>query len=426
MTAQPRDQSDHTPPLKFPPTVGIDPPWPDVEPVAFHGLAGEIVAAMLPQTEADAVGLLANLLVAFGSCVGPAPHALAEQHRHGANLFVVQIGESGKGRKGSAWRQVRALFKRVDEGWDKDCIVSGLSSGEGLIHAVRDRETAASGDAPTPTADRRILVVEEEFGGTLKVMGREGNTLSSVLRQAWDGGRLKTLTRADPLTATDPHISIIGHVTRGELERYLTENDTSNGFANRFLWLCVRRSKKLPRGGQPIDLDGLAHTLHQAIMAARIVTRPVQRSDAAEARWDSAYDTLTDGQPGLIGAITGRAEAQALRLALVYALLDRSPVVEAAHLEAALALWRYCEASAHYVFGDALGDPVSDTILTALQDAAPEAVSTTDLSALFNRHTKSSRIRASLRDLQRAGLVDHRSVPTEGATRTVWFACREA
>ena len=80
-------------------------------------------------------------------------------------------------------------------------------------------------------------------------MARDTNILSAIIRQAWDSGNLKILTKNTPYTATGTHISIIGHITRGELVKRLNENETANGFANRFLFLCVNRSKVLPYGG---------------------------------------------------------------------------------------------------------------------------------------------------------------------------------
>jgi hypothetical protein len=85
------------------------------------------------------------------------------------------------------------------------------------------------------------------------VLAREGNTLSAVVRQAWDGEPLQTMVRNDPLRATGAHIGIVGHITRDELLRYLTATELANGFANRFLLVGVERSKLLPFGGA---LDG--------------------------------------------------------------------------------------------------------------------------------------------------------------------------
>src|SRR5690606_37128729 len=97
--------------------------------------------------------------------------------------------------------------------------------------------------------DKRLLVLEEEFASTLRVMGRDGNSLSGVIRQAWDHGDLNTMTKNNPAKATGAHISIVGHTTQDELLRYLNDTEAANGFANRFMWVAVQRSKQLPDGG---------------------------------------------------------------------------------------------------------------------------------------------------------------------------------
>jgi hypothetical protein len=91
--------------------------------------------------------------------------------------------------------------------------------------------------------DKRLLVTEPEFASALRVMGRDGNTLSAIIREAWDTGDLNILNKNSPVKATDARVSIIGHVTHEELRRYLDRTELANGFANRFLWICVKRSK---------------------------------------------------------------------------------------------------------------------------------------------------------------------------------------
>ena len=91
------------------------------------------------------------------------------------------------------------LLSAQDETWRHSCIQSGLSSGEGLIWAVRDaifkteraKEKGVVCDyqevkVDAGVTDKRLLVIESEFASTLKVMAREGNTLSATIRQAWD------------------------------------------------------------------------------------------------------------------------------------------------------------------------------------------------------------------------------------------------
>ena len=105
---------------------------------AFHGIAGDIVRAIDPHTESDPAALLFQFLAAFGSAVGRSPHALAEDDRHGANIFICLVGETSKGRKGTSWGRIYGLFQAAGLGWAESNVQSGLSSGEGLIHAVRD------------------------------------------------------------------------------------------------------------------------------------------------------------------------------------------------------------------------------------------------------------------------------------------------
>jgi hypothetical protein len=126
----------------------------------------------------------------------------------------------------------------------------------------------------------------------------------------------------------------------------------TNGYANRFLLACVRRARVLPHGG---DLDDsavreLAMRTRERITQSRKVCRVMMTADARKV-WEHAYEILSRGKPGLLGAILGRAEAQTVRLALLYALLDGSDQIGVAHLNAALSVWSYCEASAGYIFG---------------------------------------------------------------------------
>lgn len=131
--------------------------------------------------------------------------------------------------------------------------MGGLSSRRGLIYAVRDPRTGEDAEGnpmiiDAGAEDKRLMVVEGEFAWPLRAMTREGNTLSVLIRQGWDGVKLATLTKNSPLKAADTHFSVIGHITRTELLRLLSETDAHNGFANRHLWLLVRRSKALPFG----------------------------------------------------------------------------------------------------------------------------------------------------------------------------------
>jgi len=253
-------------------------------------------------------------------------------------------------------------------------------------------------------------------------MARDGSTLSTTIRQAWDTGDLRVLTKNSPARATGAHISIIGHITRDELLRFLTSTDTANGFANRFLWICSKRSKLLPEGGdiQSVDLTPLTRRLAELVSNAR-GARELRRDSGAKEIWRSVYEALSEGKPGLLGSVTGRSEPQVLRLALVYALLDGTNVISTTHMLAALAAWEYCEASARFIFGDSLGYPEADRILTALR-GNPQGLTRTEVRDLFGRNQNESVIQAALTALEERGLAGKQQQQTGGRPAERWIA----
>jgi hypothetical protein len=145
---------------------------------ALHGVAGEFVTRTAPHTESDPMALLIQFPVSFGAAAGRDVHYPVEATRHHLNEYAILIGPSGKGRKGSAWDHVEALVSETDSGFAERCISSGLASGEGLIFEVRDPAPGDSG-----ASDKRRLIIEPEFAQILKVLAREGNTLSPVVRR---------------------------------------------------------------------------------------------------------------------------------------------------------------------------------------------------------------------------------------------------
>jgi Protein of unknown function (DUF3987)/Primase C terminal 2 (PriCT-2) len=407
-------------------------PWPaPLAPEAFHGIAGEIVDAIEPESEADPAALLFQLLAAAGNIFGDGAYVKVEADKHPPRVNTVQVGRTSKARKGTSWSRIKALLEPVALAWARARIASGLSSGEGLIYEVRDPVMGVETDKKTKethevvvdpgSEDKRLLVVEDEFASVLRNMERQGNILSTVLRSAWDHGNLRTLIKNNPNRATGAHVSLIGHITDDELRRYLDRTEMANGLANRLLFVCARRSKELPRGGRPVDLTKIADRLRSIFDKAP--KGEIGRTEAFWTLWESVYHDLSDGRPGMLGAILGRAEAQVLRLALIYALLDRAAKIDEPHLRAALACWRYAEDSALFIFGDSLGDPVADEILKALRER-PEGMTRTELMHHFGRHQNSEQIGRALSVLERGGFARREVVKTPGRPTERWRAVK--
>jgi hypothetical protein len=391
------------------------------------------VRRILPQTEADPAALLSQLLAAFGNIIGRNAYILADGARHYLNLFIVLVGKTSKGRKGTAWRHVLNLMRGVDEEWCKN-IGHGLSSGEGLVWAVRDKiegkklikekgkpaeyKTVVTDDG---VLDKRLLVIESEFANVLKVGTREGNILSAVIRSAWEDGNLRTMTKNFPARATDGHISLVGHITREEYRRELTQTESANGFANRYCIVAVDRSKCLPEGGQAVGIADLVVRLQKAIEFAKNCGE-LKRDDEARTLWAHVYPKLSEGKPGFLGAITARAEAQVLRFSGMYALLDCSNVVRVEHLKAALALWDYSERSAAWIFETSTGNKHADRIFAALRVAREKGLTKEQITAdVFKRNVPGFDIDEALRLLHSLNFAHRVKEKTGGRTRERWF-----
>ncbi len=395
---------------------------------AYYGLPGDVVRAIQPHTEADPVAVLMNLLCAFGNAIGRGAHFRVGADQHHLKLNAGLVGPTSKGRKGMSEGHVRQLMHAVEPAWEEERVMSGLSSGEGLIHEVRDESWGVDNKGKRVlkdegVSDKRLLVSEPELARVLKVMTRETNTVSPVIRQAWDSGRLRVITRTNPLKATDAHVSIIGHISREELLRHLTETEAAGGFANRFLWLLVCRSQELPFGGEwhTVDTAPLVQRLSEALEFGKDAGEIAWGESAREA-WCEVYGSLSEGKPGLLGAVIGRAEAQVVRLAALYAVMDESYSIGQEHLEAALALWDYAEASARHIFGDATGDPLADQIFRALKPAGKEVMTRTDISRLLGRNKSAERINRALALLLETGRIRREREETPGRAAERWYA----
>lgn len=402
--------------------------WPgDLPEAALIGLAGDIVRAIRPITEADDAAILIQTLTAFGALAGRFQYVQIEGDRHYPQLFGLVVGDTSNARKGTSWGRVRELFSGVPK-WPR--IVEGLSSGEGFKWQVRDEIRKAGPNGIEEVADegvhdKRLLVVESEFAQVLRQGARAGNTLSPTIRAAWDTGNLATLTRNDPITATGSHVCIVGHITAEELRAELTATDSANGFANRFIFMCAKRSKLLPRGGGAFPAEELARLRERIVRASNRagLAREIEMTAEAWESWERVYPTLTAGMGGLLGAVTARAAPQCRRLALIYALMDESSEIEARHVLAALAVWERAEASAKWIFGSTLGDRVADELLRAIRAAGAGGMTRTDIRDLFKKHAPAERIGVALDLLASKGLAARAEVkPGAGRTPEVWRA----
>ena len=392
-----------------------DAPLLEPESAALRGLPGDVVRAVAPYTEADPAGLLLNLLTNFGAMVGEMAEVRVGFAKHPPALSVALVGRTSRSRKGTATTETEGLMRHVEDGWHELHQVSGFGSGEAFI------EHAAS------TPGSPIYLVETELARLLAVASREGSSISSVLRAAWDFRRMEHRIRKKRYDAPAAPISLVAHITMDELRdsrHGLRLVEIMNGFGNRILWAYVDRRRLIdnPERIPETELTPLVGRLRAALEAARSAG-VVGRTSAASQLWSELYEQMAnDDGAGIVDALTARAEAQLVRLSLIYALMDGSPVVDVHHLESAWEVWRYCRWSAQHIFvGAGTGDLDVDRIAAVL--AGGEELSGTQLDRMFLGHRSIPELRQKVIDL---GIAEEHAKETGGRPATLLRAAEKA
>ena len=405
------------------PEEGTAHSWPSAPGEAFwSGLAGEIVSFVEPETEADPIAILMQLLVSFGNMIGRNAHWSIDATRHYCNLNLAIVGPTSNGRKGTAMDIVELLTSGLDDDWINGCIKGGMTSGEGFLEAMKDDAVDNDGKVICGVKDKRTLWIEREFGSTLALMARDGNSLSGFLRHAWDGKNLYSNPKKDPIKVSEPHASIIGHATFGELCNNLKDSDRSNGLANRFLWACVRQSKHLPEGGGLLSMEfapyklKLARALKFAKKPSHKIT-PIPFDSKARELWHAAYPHLMRPRVGKAADILARGAPQVRRIAVIYAVLDRSASVAVQHLQAALEFWGYCERSVTRIFGAGATDKFQEKVLESIIKGGEGGLTHYEVNRLLCGGRKKDEVSSALERLVSDGLVEVK--PTKKGGRTI-------
>ncbi|MEW1546847.1 hypothetical protein [Streptomyces tsukubensis] len=333
-------------------------PWLGRE--ARHGIVGEILDYVGPDVEADLAGICSTILSAFSCMVGN--DAVAEGPvKQPINVWHILIGETGDGRKGTAADRAMQIMRPVNPGFFKSNVTSSLSSGEGLIYSVRDgmdedeiaRREEAGQKVDHGVDDKRLLVQSSEFATIMQKT--QGSTLGPVMRDAWDGKSLN-IHSMDAETATDPHITIFGHVTPQEFADRQKSTEMAGGTWNRFLPIFVHRPHEIPWPEDPEDWNeavaAFADRLRTAAHAAGTKGLTVKFSKEAQLFYRRhIYPEYTDSSSDseVMKQFTQRRLPHLVRVAGTYALINGRGAVSLGDIKAAKAVVDYAIASARFV-----------------------------------------------------------------------------
>ena len=407
--------------------------WPTLDLASLPTIVREFIEIATESSEADPAAVVGTFLVRLGVEVGSPskdtrPFVMVGESRHEPRINCVITGNSSKARKGTSSGPVARLFQ-IPEGLEIDLKMAQvshgpMSTGEGMVYAVRDASYGWSEkdqeyillDPGIP--DKRLYVQEEEFVAALSSGKRDGNTLSATLRSLWDIGDRAPMTKTSRTCCTGAHVGVLAHITIEELRLTLSNIDMYNGYANRFLWMLARRPKRVPMPERMPDdrFVPIQNEMLRLVACSHGIGQLVYSGDAKE-YWNSVYDRLTEERPGVVGAITARAEAQVVRLSMLFALCEASPIIGVAHLRSALAVWDYAQASAEYIFSEEVGKKSIDNKIKSFLERSPEGLSLTELHASMQNHVRSHEMKAALQRLSDAGLISSDQVRKAGAVR---------
>lgn len=403
------------------------PNLPKVADPAWHGPIGEAVQRIAPATEADPIAMLCSMLALFGAMAGDTCYVRVGGTRHPPRIWPLIIGKTGSGRKGTSFDETKAFAKTWSTyaaGYVRSRVVSGLSSGEGLLAALGAAPTAGKDDPPNAqheaiASDGKLTVRESEFARVLAATKRDGNTLGPILRQLWDEGDAAILTRQAPLKVTDAHVTVIAHVVPRELRLKLAEADLAGGTLNRFLLIASERPQLLPYEEERASVADLADELGRFAEQARFRGQEIRRDRSADALWASVYRALNDDEPdGILGSVLARGPAYTMRLALVYALADGAGAISTDHLLAGLAVWHYAAETAKLMFSDAqrLTD---EERLAAYIAQASGGRNRTEIYNFFRRNKTGGELDRMIGELEGRGDVTSETTSTGGRPLTL-------
>ncbi|MER7986966.1 DUF3987 domain-containing protein [Streptomyces noursei] len=356
-----------------------------------YGPIGEAIGNVMPQTEADPIGIYAATLSLFSAAINGYAHG---EDARPLSVWTVLAGRSGIGCKGTAYRNARALMGPAFDGFFSSRIVSGVSSGPALVSTLYGIELASMGSEGGP--DGRALIVEEEWAEVLK-RAKRCPTFDQKLRTAWDGGEISNRTKGKNGTGEvqrveAPLLGFHAHITPGEWHQFISATAALGGSYNRILPIAVEQSKMLPYGRRTsIRAD---KRLAEAYRWAKEKPRVIMLAKEAYREFDSIRAFMVGkmaSTPEHIAVYFERTAEQVLRVAAVLAASEMKTRISKKALTAAWALVQYSINSVEKLVTENPGSgqtavkSLPDLIREVLRRHGGEATSTLMLRSLQSR-----------------------------------------
>jgi len=328
-----------------------------LSPAVWRGVVADYRDMLECTTEAPDAYHLFTFLTCVGSLIGRRAYINYAGFPLYANLYTAIVGPTGEGRKTTSLRHAERAVKNVDGSWQ---ILKGISSAEGLLAQLADPWANERGNGGVPdqggTGDKRLLLCLSELSTLLKKAQQKGvSNIVPLLTECFDcPSELHLPTRNDPLVVTAPYVSLIAASTPSWLED-LQDRDILGGFGNRFIYILGQKKKPIPFPDPPNNDLGQKVEAHLCDMLAWLPDEmEVELHESAKHLWRDFYTRWRSlaWSDEVVAAIVQRIPDITLKIALIYALLEKQSVITEEILSAAIEAGGYAVASAQRIFSE--------------------------------------------------------------------------
>ena len=324
--------------------------YPIVPEAAWCLTARVYLEAVKNSTSASEAYHLAVFLTVVGAILGRSvffrmPHPIYP------NFYTALVGRSGRAKKGTAIGFGCRLARQVNNEFH---IKSSVDSGQGLVEQIAKFQGLHSEKSTA------VLFRFAELKGQIEKANREGSTIISTLSEAFDcEDVLEVNTRTNPVQAKKAFVAAVGAASPSWLDK-LQMADLEGGIGNRFLWVPGRSREPIPLPPPPIQskLNAVAQELAgmrgwwgkaEDGKETELVLTP-----EAEERWRWFYKkvyTLGSEDP-LVEIMGERMDQHCIKVAMIYAAIERSPEIGIQHLNPAIVFTQFLIESLYAIFSD--------------------------------------------------------------------------
>ncbi len=324
------------------PVVSLIQKCPQVPEAAWCDLAREYRVAVAGCTEASDNYHFACFLAVAGITFNRSVYFTMARRIY-PNFFIAVVGGSGGARKGTAIRYAAdSLLAGADV-----LHMNSVDSREGLIHRLHEHQQKKDLRAVP------CFIELEEFRALIEKSRIEGlASIVPTLANLFDCPDTIEKQTVQGIGAKNPTVAMLGGADPTWLERMKIE-DLKGGMGNRILWIPGEPKPRMADPPAP-NLAAVAGALHdiRRYWTEQGVTE-LTWDPAAFQRWKPFYEKdlreMQSTEP-LLEVMAERMHVHCVKVAMLYAVLERSKQILLKHLDAAIHLVRFLIDSLSYIF----------------------------------------------------------------------------